>query len=60
MGARRTFSGYPKDCLLKGAVVDLEDTGVPVSFDGREWPRMRQGKTREQEYQKLTSGKPLA
>ena len=43
-----------------GAVVDLEDTGIPVSYDGREWPRMRQGKTREQEYQKLTSGKPLA
>ena len=58
--ARRTPLGYQGDCQLEEAVVGQEGTEALASFDGHEWPRMQQDKTREQEYQELTSGKPSA
>jgi hypothetical protein len=40
--------------------VDQEDTGVALSFDRYEWPSIQRLKTREEECEEATSGKPLA
>ena len=60
MKAKRTPLGYQGGCQLKEAVVGQEGKEAHVSFDGHEWPRMQQVRTREQEYKGPLSGKPLS